>query len=53
LQNQLMTKAKVAVVPGLPKWFGSGAEGHIRLSFATSRGILDEALGRIHKFIES
>lgn len=53
LQNQLMIKAKVAVVPGLPKWFGSGAEGHIRLSFATSRGILDEALGRIHKFLES
>jgi aminotransferase len=51
LQHHLMEKAKVAVVPGLPKWFGQGAEGHIRLSFATSLDLLDQALGRIEKFL--
>jgi bifunctional pyridoxal-dependent enzyme with beta-cystathionase and maltose regulon repressor activities len=43
----LLEKAKVAVVPGLSKWFGERAEGHIRLSFATSENILTEALQRI------
>lgn len=53
LQKQLIEKAKVAVVPGLPKWFGDGAEGFIRLSFATSYDLLDQALGRIDKFLRS
>ncbi len=53
LQSHLIEKAKVAVVPGLPKWFGDGAQGYIRLSFATSYEILDEALGRIDKFLGS
>jgi aminotransferase/cystathionine beta-lyase len=44
-----LTEAKVAVVPGLPRWFGSRAEGHIRLSFATSDTILEEAFDRINK----
>ncbi len=44
----LMEKAKVAVVPGLKQWFGEGAEGYIRLSFATSEKILTEALLRIN-----
>ena len=43
----LLDKAKVAVVPGLGKWFGSRADGHIRLSFATSRAILEESFSRI------
>lgn len=41
--------ARVRVVPGLPRWFGSGAAGHIRLSLATSHAILDDALGRIER----
>jgi aminotransferase len=44
-----MNKAKVAVVPGLKEWFGQGAEGYIRLSFATSGAILEEAFSRIKK----
>ena len=52
LHKHLLEKAKVAVVPGLPKWFGSAAEGHIRLSFATSEELLTEALNRIHNFLE-
>lgn len=47
MHELLLNKAKVAVVPGLKQWFGDGAEGYIRLSFATSEGILSEALTRI------
>lgn len=48
LQQLLLEKAKVAVVPGLNQWFGAGAEGYIRISFATSETILNEAFNRIH-----
>ncbi|MCC6369939.1 MAG: pyridoxal phosphate-dependent aminotransferase [Bacteroidia bacterium] len=49
----LLNQAKVAVVPGLKQWFGEGAEGYIRLSFATSEEILKEALHRIKKTLNS
>ncbi len=47
VQQLLLDEAKVAVVPGLKEWFGDGAEGYIRLSFATSGEVLNEALLRI------
>ncbi len=47
LHRFFLEKARVAVVPGLGKWFGPGAEGHIRLTFATSEAILREALDRM------
>jgi aspartate/methionine/tyrosine aminotransferase len=50
--DYLLEKAKVAVVPGLPRWFGPGAEGSIRLCFSTSRGILTEALDRIERALK-
>jgi bifunctional pyridoxal-dependent enzyme with beta-cystathionase and maltose regulon repressor activities len=46
-----LEKAKVSVVPGLKKWFGEGAEGYIRISFATSEFILNEAFSRIKNII--
>ncbi len=49
VQELLLKEAKVSVVPGLKQWFGEGAEGYIRLSFATSEDILKEALHRIKK----
>lgn len=49
IHKLLLENARVAVVPGLPQWFGKGADGFIRLSFATSSSILTEALGRIKK----
>jgi aminotransferase len=52
MQELLLNEARVAVVPGLPEWFGSGAEGYIRLSFATSREILTDALDRIKNTIQ-
>ncbi|MBC7381898.1 MAG: pyridoxal phosphate-dependent aminotransferase [Bacteroidia bacterium] len=51
IQHILFNEAKVAVVPGLKEWFGEGADGYIRLSFATSEVILKEALSRIKKTI--
>ena len=47
IHQLLMHEAKVAVVPGLKQWFGNGAEGYIRLSFATSSSILMEGISRI------
>jgi aspartate/methionine/tyrosine aminotransferase len=46
-------EAKVSVVPGLPRWFGSRADGHIRISFATSEDILNDAFERINKCMQS
>ena len=40
LAAYLLEEARVAVVPGAARWFGPGAEGHLRLSFATSERIL-------------
>jgi aminotransferase len=51
IQELLLNKAKVAVVPGLKKWFGDGAEGYIRLSFATSSDVINEAIMRIKNTI--
>jgi len=53
LQTLLLEKAKVAVVPGLGQWFGSRADGHIRLSFATSKEVLEESFTRINKALKS
>ncbi len=47
VSEYLMNEARVAVVPGAAKWFGPGAEGHIRLCFSTSHNILKEGLDRI------
>ena len=52
LQQLLLNSAKVSVVPGLKEWFGEGAAGYIRLSFATSEEILREALSRIKRTME-
>lgn len=47
IHQLLLEQAKVAVVPGAKEWFGEGAEGFIRMSFATSEAILGDALYRI------
>ena len=52
MQELLFSKARVAVVPGLPEWFGNGADGYIRLSFATTKEILTDALDRINNTIQ-
>lgn len=47
MSEEIKRLSKVAVVPGSPQFFGAGAEGLIRFSFATSLGILSQALDRI------
>ena len=48
----LLKEAKVAVVPGLEKWFGKEAEGYIRICFSTSETILRESISRIKNCLE-
>jgi aspartate/methionine/tyrosine aminotransferase len=47
----VLRDAKLAIVPGNEKFFGPGAKGFIRLCFATSRGILEEALNRLEQTV--
>ena len=48
--TRLIMEEHVAVVPGTA--FGQGGEGHIRISYATSLEKIEEALRRIHRFVE-
>jgi cysteine-S-conjugate beta-lyase len=50
LCEQIRLKARVALVPGAARWFGPGANGHLRICFATSHGILQEAFDRLDNF---
>jgi aspartate/methionine/tyrosine aminotransferase/2-polyprenyl-6-methoxyphenol hydroxylase-like FAD-dependent oxidoreductase len=52
LCQQLRDQARVALVPGAPRWFGPGASGHLRICFATSRRILQEAFDRLEPVAE-
>ena len=47
LTAELREQARVAVVPGAARWFGPGAEGHLRICLATSEGVLREGLRRL------
>lgn len=47
--QHVLDHGKVAIVPGSERWFGKGAEGHIRICFSTSQEILEEGLNRIIK----
>lgn len=46
---RLVQRHGLAVIPGSPGFFGPGAASHIRLSFATSRTILENGLSRLAK----
>ena len=48
LCEDLLTKAKVAVVPG--SFFGAGGEGHFRISFAVEDAVLIDGLKRLKGF---
>jgi len=47
--QNLLTKAKVAVVPGIE--FGRGGEGFIRLSYATAPQLIRKGLDRMEDFL--
>lgn len=47
LVELLLERGRVAVVPGAARWFGPGAEGHLRIVYSTSRALLEQGLDRI------
>jgi len=47
LTQFILERARVALVPGSPRFFGAGAEGLVRVCFSTSLELLSEALERI------
>jgi len=47
----ILEEGRVAVVPGMARWFGPGATGHIRMTFCTSESVLTEALDRIERVL--
>jgi cystathionine beta-lyase len=51
LCRHLRDHARVALVPGAPRWFGPGASGHLRICFATSRRILQDAFDRLEPVV--
>ncbi len=51
LCDHLRERARVALVPGAARWFGPGAQGHVRICFATSRRILQEAFDRLEPIV--
>jgi aspartate/methionine/tyrosine aminotransferase len=53
LCEQLRQQARVALVPGASRWFGPGAGGHLRLCFATSRRILEQAFDRLDPVVRN
>ncbi|MBG0790797.1 MAG: pyridoxal phosphate-dependent aminotransferase [Desulfovibrionaceae bacterium] len=51
LSYDILEKAKVAVTPGID--FGQGAEGFIRLSYATSMENIEEGMNRLAAYIKA
>ena len=49
LSDVMLDDFRIAVVPGLP----FGAEGHVRMSFATSRQVIEKSLARLHELAAS
>lgn len=52
LTERLLNQGRVAVVPGAEKWFGPGAEGHVRICIATSHNILKTGLDRMESVLQ-
>ncbi|MEB3349774.1 MAG: pyridoxal phosphate-dependent aminotransferase [Cyanobacteriota bacterium] len=52
LTRWLLERHRVAVVPGAARWFGPGAEGHLRLVCSTSEALLGEGLARLRRGLE-
>jgi aminotransferase len=48
--ENLLQEERVALVPG--SVFGSGGEGHLRVSYATGMSSLKEAMNRIESFLD-
>lgn len=51
LAYDILDKAKIAVTPGID--FGQGAEGFIRLSYATSMANIEEGMNRLEGYLKN
>ena len=51
--DELLQQQKLALTPGSAKFFGPGAEGRVRLCYATSREVLKEGLDRLEAYTRS
>jgi aspartate/methionine/tyrosine aminotransferase len=51
LCDRLQRDARVALVPGAARWFGPGAQGHLRICFATALDVLEEAFDRLEAVV--
>lgn len=51
--DELLQQQKLALTPGSAKFFGPGAEGRVRLCYATSREVLKEGLDRLEAYTKS
>jgi len=51
LSYDILEKAKIAVTPGID--FGQGAEGFIRLSYATSMENIEEGMNRLEGYLKA
>ena len=49
--SSFASKRALRWFPALRKWFGPGASGHLRICFATSRRILQEAFDRLEPVV--
>lgn len=49
LVEYLEKEVNLALVPGTPKFFGPGAEGHIRICLSTSHEVLKEGMDRLER----
>jgi len=45
--KKMLDASRVALVPGGKNWFEEASEGHVRICYATSKGILTEAFERM------
>ena len=48
--KRLLLETKVGLAPGSA--FGAGGEGSVRICYASDRSILEEAMTRLHRFLE-
>lgn len=49
--RELAKEGKVGMIPG--RFFGAGGEGHVRMSFALSTELVQEAMNRVGKYVAS
>jgi aspartate/methionine/tyrosine aminotransferase len=47
--KRLLVETKIGLAPGVA--FGAGGEGNVRICYASGRGVIEEAMERLGKFL--